>query len=156
MPTTYEKRKEAQEKRAQALQLKLAGATNEQIVEAGIYANRGTVSREIKKALADITHDAATDVLKLELSRLDTALMGIWGAVRSGDVFAIDRMLKIMDRRARYLGLDQPVEADNVSEVREAMVGFLASVTQQAQAYDDDDAAADAAEAKANAEADTQ
>lgn len=156
MPTTYEKRKEAQEKRAQALQLKLAGATNEQIVEAGIYANRGTVSREIKKALADITHDAAADVLKLELSRLDTALMGIWGAVRSGDVFAIDRMLKIMDRRARYLGLDQPVESDNVSEVREAMVGFLASVTQQAQAYDDDDAAADAAEAKANAEADTQ
>lgn len=156
MPTTYEKRAEAQAKRAQALELKKAGATNEQIVEAGIYANRGTVSRELKKALADITHDAAADVLKIELARLDTALMGIWGAVRNGDVFAIDRMLKIMDRRARYLGLDQPVEADNVSEVREAMVGFLASVTQQAQAYDDEDAAADAAEAKANAEADTQ
>lgn len=153
MPTTYEKRKEAQEKRAQALALKVAGATNEQIVEAGIYANRGTVSRELKKALADITHDVATDVLKLELTRLDVAQMGIWGAVRSGDVFAIDRLIKIMDRRARYLGLDQPQEADNVSEVREAMVGFLASVTAQAKSYDDEDAAADAAEAKANAEA---
>lgn len=153
MPTSTQARKEAQERRAQALNLKLAGATNEQIVEAGVYANRGTVSRELKKALADITHDVPADVLKLELTRLDTALMGIWGAVRGGDVFAIDRMIKIMDRRARYLGLDQPQEADNVAEVREAMVGFLTSVTQQAKQYDADDAAADAAQAEADAAA---
>lgn len=153
MPTTYEKRAEAQAKRAQALELKKSGATNEQIVEAGIYANRGTVSRELKKALADITHDAASDVLKLELTRLDTALMGIWDAVSKGDLFAIDRMLKIMDRRARYLGLDKPQEADNVAEVREAMVGFLSAVTLQAKQYDEDDAAADAAQAEADAAA---
>ena len=34
--------------------------------------------------------------------------LAIWPAALAGDLFAIDRVLKVMSRRAKLLGLDQP------------------------------------------------
>jgi hypothetical protein len=46
----------------------------------------------------------------------------------NGDLFAIDRVLKIMDRRARYLGLDvTPAKGESdPDEIRLLMAGFSA------------------------------
>jgi hypothetical protein len=48
----------------------------------------------------------------------------------NGDLFAIDRVLKIMDRRAKYLGLDMSTgregEGSTPEEFRALMVGFSA------------------------------
>lgn len=46
-----------------------------------------------------------------ELKRLDVAMAAIWPHVTAGDTWRIDRMLAIMDRRAKYLGLDAKVDA---------------------------------------------
>lgn len=133
---TLETRVAAQEKRKKALQLRLAGASLDRIVQEGIYTNKGSASRAIKQALADITRESAQDVLAMELERLDAALMGIWAAVRSGDVFAIDRMLKIMDRRARYLGLDGAPQEDNTEQVKGALSDFFADAIKAADKLD--------------------
>lgn len=134
--TTTAQKLSAQQRRAKALQLRLAGASYRRIAEEGVYSNSGTACREVKKALAEVTEESAQDVLRMELERLDTAQMAIWAAVRSGDVFAIDRMLKIMDMRARFLGLYGVPAEDNTEQVKGALTDFLAGVVQAADRLD--------------------
>ena len=55
----------------------------------------------------------------LELARLDVAQRAIWKKVVKGDLAAIDRLLKIMQRRAKLIGLDAPVKLDVRQMVRE-------------------------------------
>lgn len=49
------------------------------------------------------------DWIQIELHRLDRLLNGLWTTASDGQLDAIDRVLKIMERRARLLGLDKRV-----------------------------------------------
>jgi hypothetical protein len=51
---------------------------------------------------------AAEWLLKLELYRLDQALLGIWPAVRQGDVAAVHAFVRISEHRMRLCGVLQP------------------------------------------------
>lgn len=101
---------EASERQKMALALRREGASCEQIAKQMGLANRGVVNRLIKKAIEDIPKENAEEVLAMELERLDNAFLVIRAKVKAGDLKAIDTMLKIMERRARYLGLDKPKE----------------------------------------------
>ena len=48
----------------------------------------------------------------LEAARLDAMLLPLWRRVQQGDERAVDRALKIMERRARLLGLDAPSKSE--------------------------------------------
>jgi hypothetical protein len=48
-------------------------------------------------------------VREFEISRLDRLLTVAWDLAMSGNLNAIDRILKIQERRARYQGLDAPI-----------------------------------------------
>ena len=54
-------------------------------------------------------HDNREHV-KVDLRRIDTAINAIWTDVQKGQLGAIDRLLKLMERRAKMLGYDQPDE----------------------------------------------
>ncbi len=98
---------------ARAVQLALAGATYDQIAEELQYADRSGAWKAVRRAL---DRAEAADVLSLrdtELARLDRLQMALWGLALEGDHQAIDRVLKVMERRARLLGLDH---ADGVAE----------------------------------------
>jgi len=103
---TSRTRIEAAERRGKALELRKAGATFEQIATQLKYADRHTARDAVMAALKELTHDGAQDVLELELSRLDAMLVGLWGAARRGDPEAVRTVLRVMERRAKYLGLD--------------------------------------------------
>jgi len=102
----------AREREAKALELRKAGATYTQIAkqlemtEPGAYK---VVTRVLER-LARKATESYESVLRLELERLDVAMLSIWPQVRAGNLGAIDRALKIMDRRAKYLGLDSPLQ----------------------------------------------
>jgi hypothetical protein len=95
------------EKQAQALDLRAAGASFRQIAVAlGISVSNahGLVS----DALDSIVRPSAERLLKLELHRLDQALMSIWTQVRQGDVAAVHAFLRISEHRMRLTGVLQP------------------------------------------------
>ncbi|RQW82029.1 MAG: hypothetical protein EHM79_19080 [Geobacter sp.] len=50
--------------------------------------------------------DLAETYRDMELERLDEAQAAIYANVLKGDLQAIDRFLKIQERRSKYLGLD--------------------------------------------------
>lgn len=79
--------------------------------ELGIAYN--TAHRWYTAALRKIYDDNATlreEVLGKELKTLDLLQRALWPAAKSGHVRSIEVMLAVMDRRAKYLGLDAAVK----------------------------------------------
>jgi hypothetical protein len=95
------------EKQAQALDLRAAGASFRQIAGAlGISVSNA--HSLVGDALDSIVRPSAERLLKLELHRLDQALMAVWQAVRQGDVAAVHAFLRISEHRMRLCGVLQP------------------------------------------------
>lgn len=97
--------------REAALDLRRAGWSFERIGEKlGItrQAAHKLVTGAMESARAQIA--ASTDELRMEeVSRLDGLLEKLWPKARKADAQAVDRVLKIMERRAKLLGLDAPI-----------------------------------------------
>lgn len=96
----------------QALELRKAGATYDQIALQLGYSQRSGAHHAVQRGLSDFMQPVADDVRALELARLDTLLMGLWNAARNGNIGAVDRAIKIMERRSAYLGLDAPKRSE--------------------------------------------
>ena len=58
--------------------------------------------------LNEQNQEAASEISRLEQERLDNLQAGVWMSALQGNHGAIDRVLRIMERRARLLGLDAP------------------------------------------------
>lgn len=72
-----------------------------------------TAYRYVEESIAQIREEcdeSAKQLLVLELKRLDAALAAIFKKVIGGDLNAIDRMIKIGERRSRLIGLDAPTK----------------------------------------------
>lgn len=107
------------ERRSLALNLRKSGATYRAIAASvaerlGIpkysesQAHRDVVA-ELQR-IADRNSETATVVRALELERLDQYLLAIAKDIQQGDYGAIDRALKISERRCKILGIDAPIE----------------------------------------------
>lgn len=64
---------------------------------------------EIKR-LIEKEAETASEARRLDLERLDALLAGIWGRAEKGDEAAIDRVLRILERRAKLTGADAPAK----------------------------------------------
>jgi hypothetical protein len=118
----------AAEKRKQALDLRRAGWTFEDIANEVGYANKGSAHRAVKQGIADITRESATELVELELARLDDMLAGMYEKARDGDLWAVDRVLKIMEQRAKFLNLYDRQPEDPTANVRGALLDFAAGL----------------------------
>jgi hypothetical protein len=104
------RRVEAAERRTRALELRKEGKTFTAIgKELGCSEQRAhkLVTLELQR-LNRRRAEQAAEVTRLEVERLDVLLGGVWAKAKAGDAAAIDRVLAIMGRRARLLGLDAP------------------------------------------------
>ena len=93
----------------EALQLRQAGNSYDKIASKMKMTREG-VRNCVKRAMAALSNEvneAAADVLDLELQRIDVMLLGLWPKAKAGDPAAVDRVVRLMDRRAQYLGLDK-------------------------------------------------
>jgi len=97
--------------------LRKAGATYRQIAKQllphpdGRHITPQAVCKMIRRVLdrlAVLTEQDAEEVRRLEIQRLDAMLLGLWPKARAGHEGAVDRVLKISQRRAELLGLDAP------------------------------------------------
>ncbi len=91
-----------------AVRLRRNGYTYEQIAATLGYAGRGSAFKAVGAALHAVRSEEVDVYRGLELARLDALQLSLWARAIRGDVRAIDRVLKIMKRRAALLGLDAP------------------------------------------------
>jgi len=99
---------EVTERQRQAVELRKAGAGFEEIARQLGYKDASGAYRAVKAALRKTIQQPADELRALEAARLDAMLLGIYADARKGNVLKIDRVLKIMARRADLFGLDAP------------------------------------------------
>ena len=94
------------EKQEQALELRMTGATYNQIAKSLGYANPSSAKAAVDAVINRTEREAATEVVALDLARLDEYQMRCTHALRSnGDLGQIDRLMRIMEMRYRLLGV---------------------------------------------------
>lgn len=109
-----------------AFELRKAGAPYELIAEKLGYASGKSAENSIRRVLRDkYDPDDVEDVVNMELARLDALQLVAWRRAKDGDLAAIDRILKIMERRSQYLGLDkkEPVSEGTVTHNTAIFIG---------------------------------
>lgn len=119
---TSPRRLSAVERQADALELRKAGVTLAAIAERLGYRGPSSADSAIRAALKKTLQPPADEVRELEIERLDALLLALWPQARQGNQGAIDRVIKIMERRARLLGLDAPVRTDVTSAGNEIAI----------------------------------
>lgn len=130
-PNAAAKAEEQREREKQALHLRKAGASYRAIGEQ-LGVSHEQVRRDIEKALEYIREDVSTDARKLrdiEAARLDDMWLKLQSKLnpKQGEPLeykAIDTALRIMERRAKLLGLDAPVQIQNL-DFRDATANEL-------------------------------
>ena len=114
---------EVVERERQVLQLRLEGWTFDAIAQRLGYKTPSGAHMAYKSALKRTLQQPADEIREAELARLDELQKIAWQQVLSGDLRAVDSVLRIMDRRAKFLGLDSPhrieakVETTNGSDI---------------------------------------
>ena len=105
-------------KEKQVVELRRAGATWDEIAKAVDYATPTGAWKAFQRAMRRTLVDAGTEELRaLELDRLDRVQRAVWAKALTGDDKAIDKLLKIMEHRAKYLGLYAPAKVQVESVV---------------------------------------
>jgi len=106
---TSPKRVALAERRAIVLDLRKQGYTFHAIAQRIGGVSVATCYRDIVESIAAITREPASELVKLELLRLDEMQRAIYTDAIGGKLAAIKTSLTIMERRAKLLGLDNPV-----------------------------------------------
>lgn len=101
-------------KETHVLELRRAGLTFDAIArEVKIPGGRSDAHKIYKRALTRTLVEPAAEIRQLEADRLDRLQVAVWSKALRGDLGAFDRVIKVMERRARLLGLDH---ADGIAE----------------------------------------
>ncbi len=99
----------------QALALRVAGADYATIMQQCGYAHVSSTVRAVTAAIARVPAANVETLRIVEGARLDRLQVALWPKAAAGDLETIDRVLRIMARRARLFGLDAP-QTFNVHE----------------------------------------
>ncbi len=130
---------ETAERDAKACALRAEGLTYDAVAKQMGYADPATARNAVQRALMAIVEPSAARLRTLELARLDLLLGKAWsvlkaehivvsqgrvmGDPRTGEPMvdhgpvlqAIATVLKIMERRAKLMGLDAPVKVEAIT-----------------------------------------
>lgn len=98
------------------LRLRLQGKSIRQIASI-VHMPKSTVERRLRCAIAERIDPLADQLRAVEVARLDQLLETVWATVKADTeaavkLAAVDRLVKISERRSKLLGLDAPVSAD--------------------------------------------
>lgn len=96
------------EKEAKVLELRRGGLTFDLIAQRLGYASASGAYKAYQNACNRIVYDDVIETRKVEMDRLDIAQAAIWGNVVQGEVPSVIALIRIMERRAKLLGLDMP------------------------------------------------
>lgn len=144
------------ERRAKAVDMRMAGTSYKTIAEALGYKTASAACQDVSRALEQAVADQTRSVeayREEELQRLDLLLVEAWTILKRAHITvshgrivkddydepilddgptlqAIDRILKIQERRSKFLGLDAPtkVEAITIDSIDDAIAKLTAEL----------------------------
>ena len=105
---------EAEMKRrdARVYELRIQGNTFEQIASEVGFSGPSGAWQAYQRIKSEWIFESVDEARQLELMRLDELQVAVWDRAINGELPAAHCVLKIMDRRAKLLGLDKPEKVE--------------------------------------------
>ena len=103
MPRTIARRQQ----QIEAAELRAAGLSWQEVAERTGYKSAGSARGGALRVIERATQEASDDLINLEINKLDQLHKAVWPKAVQGDHKAVQDALAIMQRRAKFLGLDQ-------------------------------------------------
>jgi hypothetical protein len=98
------------DKEVKVLELRRAGLTWQRIAEETGYADHTGAYAAYKRAIKRTMQQPADELREAELDRIDRLQLALWPKAMKGDNASINTIVRLMERRARLLGLDTPIK----------------------------------------------
>ncbi len=99
-------------KRVRAMEMRAAGYSYREIANELGFRSVSSAFETVERGLAEWAREPLDRVIALELVRLDQLVRAYWARAASGDLEAAAFVLKVLERRAKMLGLDSPKRID--------------------------------------------
>lgn len=107
MPVSATKRTNLALRRQRCVELAAQGATYDEIAATVGFSHRSAARKAVVAALEAVTVEGVHNYRTVELARLDALQNAVWEDAISGNMAAVDRVLRIIQARTRLLGLEQ-------------------------------------------------
>ena len=125
MAATKAQQAKTAERRRAAVELRIAGTPWHEIANLLGYDSKASAYTDVRRALEKAVTKLSIPLeahRQLELDRLDAMQSALWPAVLDGNTKAIDTALRLMDRRAKLIGLDAPQRHELTLEALDAAI----------------------------------
>jgi hypothetical protein len=103
---------DAKKRDVRVLELRIQGNTFEQIAMEVGYSGPSGAWQAYQRVKSECIYESMDESRQLELMRLDDLQVAVWDRAINGELPAAHCVLKIMDRRAKLLGLDKPAKVE--------------------------------------------
>lgn len=110
--STEEAEAEMRRRDARVYELRIQGNTFEQIASEVGYSGPSGAWQALQRIKSEWIFESIEEARQLELMRLDELQVAVWDRAINGELPAAHCVLKIMDRRAKLLGLDKPEKVE--------------------------------------------
>jgi transcriptional regulator len=100
---------EVLDREIEVVKLRRGGLTWDLIAERIGYKSASAAHAAYQRAAKRAVQDDIDAIRQIENERLDIAQSAIWGKVLAGELSAVQTLIRLMERRAKLLGLDQPI-----------------------------------------------
>jgi len=130
---------EVLDKEIEVVKLRRGGLTWDLIAERVGYGSASAAHAAYQRAAKRAVYEDVDAIRQVEGERLDLMQSAVWGKALQGDLPAIQTLIRIMERRAKLLGLDQPLrqqievttyDGDSIDAEVRKLVELLNSGTQ--------------------------
>ena len=102
-------------RRAQAIELRRSGADVESIARKLGYNTIAACEQDIGRAYTQVMRTSTEEARALDLLRIDRMIQSVWPDARDGALTAVDRVVKLIDMRAKLIGTYAPVQVEQVT-----------------------------------------
>lgn len=92
-------------------QLRLSGITDQTRIAEALGVSQSTISRDFAELDVRFRASSTQDIIiakGVDVERVEKLITGVWAKAAGGDLYAIDRVERLLGRRAKLLGLDAP------------------------------------------------
>lgn len=103
---------DSKKREARVFELRIQGSTFDQIANEVGYSGPSGAWQAYQRVKSEFIYESVDESRQLELMRLDELQVAIWDRAINGELPAAHCVLKIMDRRAKLLGLDKPEKVE--------------------------------------------
>ena len=100
------------EERRRIVLANIKSGTSYRTIAEHLGVSVGTVAADVKIILERLKKESLKDAeqhRRIECQRIDHALNALWPKISGGDIQAINTMVRLMERRAKLLGLDEQI-----------------------------------------------